>query len=412
MKKVFLSMVVAGSLVASSLPNFETTPSVGNMNSNDSNLKSRVHSGIGFGSKIRDDLMLNLLYFKAHNRAYKDGVNKTDTDTFILNPEYYLLKEEGSKFLPYITAGLGFQTFDNEMYKNEDGFLFNYGVGLRYILNPLTHFKAEAKQLIDEDGDSNFFYTAGLSFPFGVTPEKKPEVVADSDGDGVNDNLDKCPNTPKGVEVDSDGCPLDSDGDGVPDYLDKCPNTPKGTKVDKNGCPIVVENDSDGDGVTDKLDKCPNTPKGVEVDSNGCPLDSDGDGVPDYLDKCPNTPKGFRVDKNGCEVSFVFNVTFDYDSANLKDSSFASISDFTKFLNENPQYKVEVQGHTDSKGSDSYNQKLSEKRAKSVYDKLIQNGIAKNRLSSKGYGEVAPVANNATEDGRGQNRRVEGKLIK
>ena len=120
----------------------------------------------------------------------------------------------------------------------------------------------------------------------------------DMDGDGVPDYLDKCPKTPEGVKVDKDGCPLDSDKDGVPDYLDKCPNTPEGIKVDKNGCPL----DSDEDGVPDYLDKCPNTPEGVQVDKNGCPLDSDGDGVPDYLDKCPNTPKGAKVDKFGCEI--------------------------------------------------------------------------------------------------------------
>jgi len=120
----------------------------------------------------------------------------------------------------------------------------------------------------------------------------------DADGDGVPDYLDKCPNTPKGVKVDATGCPLDSDGDGVPDYLDKCPNTPPGVKVDVFGCPL----DSDGDGVPDYLDKCPNTPKGVKVDATGCPLDSDGDGVPDYLDKCPNTPKGVKVDSFGCPL--------------------------------------------------------------------------------------------------------------
>ena len=89
---------------------------------------------------------------------------------------------------------------------------------------------------------------------------------------------------------------LDSDKDGVPDYLDKCPDTPAGVAVDAQGCPL----DSDKDGVPDYLDKCPGTPLGVKVDKVGCPLDSDGDGVPDYLDKCPDTPTGVKVDQNGC----------------------------------------------------------------------------------------------------------------
>ena len=156
----------------------------------------------------------------------------------------------------------------------------------------------------------------------------------DSDGDGVPDYLDKCANTPQEAFgfIDQNGCLLDSDGDGVPDYLDKCADTPQEAIgfIDQNGCPLdsdgddvpdyldkctdtpkaaygqVDENgcpkDTDQDGIADYLDKCPNTPSGVKVDSNGCPLDTDGDGVPDYLDKCPSTPKAAygQVDENGC----------------------------------------------------------------------------------------------------------------
>jgi OOP family OmpA-OmpF porin len=92
----------------------------------------------------------------------------------------------------------------------------------------------------------------------------------------------------------------DTDGDGVYDHLDKCPNTPRGTKVDAVGCP--VETDADGDGVLDNKDRCPGTPRGVAVDMNGCPLDSDGDGVLDHKDACPNTPNGVPVDKFGCPL--------------------------------------------------------------------------------------------------------------
>ncbi|MDP3857607.1 MAG: thrombospondin type 3 repeat-containing protein [Stagnimonas sp.] len=131
--------------------------------------------------------------------------------------------------------------------------------------------------------------TVGLRYKFGNDPD-------DSDGDGVPNGKDKCPDTPRGVKVYSDGCPTDLDQDGVPDYLDKCPGTPKGTAVNKDGCPA----DADGDGVLDYLDKCPGTPKGIPTDKDGCPLDSDGDGVPDHLDQCPSTPKGTRVDARGC----------------------------------------------------------------------------------------------------------------
>ncbi len=120
----------------------------------------------------------------------------------------------------------------------------------------------------------------------------------DSDGDGVADGLDKCPNTPKGAKVDSKGCPIDSDGDGVADGLDKCPGTPKGVKVGADGCPV----DSDKDGVFDGTDQCPDTPAGAKVDAKGCPTDADGDGVADGLDKCPGTPKGVKVNAEGCPI--------------------------------------------------------------------------------------------------------------
>ena len=126
----------------------------------------------------------------------------------------------------------------------------------------------------------------------------------DKDKDGVWNKLDMCPNTPRGVQVDSVGCPIDTDHDGVPDYLDQCPNTPAAAigYVDSVGCPM----DTDGDGVPDYLDKCPNTPVAAYgmVDSVGCPLDTDGDGVPDYLDQCPNTPIAAygMIDSVGCPL--------------------------------------------------------------------------------------------------------------
>ena len=135
-------------------------------------------------------------------------------------------------------------------------------------------------------------------------PSSPPIVVQDSDGDGVNDDLDTCANTPAGDTVDANGCslPIDSDNDGVNDDIDQCANTPAGDTVDANGCSLPVDNDSDG--VNDDLDQCANTPAGDTVDANGCslPVDSDNDGVNDDLDQCANTPAGDTVDANGCSL--------------------------------------------------------------------------------------------------------------
>jgi len=197
----------------------------------------------------------------------------------------------------------------------------------------------------------------------------------------------------------------DSDGDGVPDWSDKCPGTPKGVKVDANGCPL----DSDGDGVLDYKDKCPNTPKGVKVDAVGCPLDSDGDGVPDYLDKCPGTIKGAPVNSVGCWT--IKGINFDYDKWDIKPQYHGLLGENLQVLKMNPSVKVEIQGHTDSKGSDQYNQKLSEKRAESVKNYFVAGGVATGRISSRGYGESKPIATNETPEGRAKNRRIEIKVI-
>ncbi|MGQ0618523.1 MAG: thrombospondin type 3 repeat-containing protein [Panacagrimonas sp.] len=156
----------------------------------------------------------------------------------------------------------------------------------RYNLDFITE-----EGIVPEDTFYVWTTTLGARFRFGADP-------GDDDGDGVPNAKDKCPDTPKGVQVYSDGCPIDLDQDGVPDYLDKCPNTPPGSPVDSSGCPF----DSDGDGVPDHLDQCPGTPAGVKVDGRGCPLDSDGDGVPDYLDQCPASTPGTAVDARGCPL--------------------------------------------------------------------------------------------------------------
>jgi OOP family OmpA-OmpF porin len=207
------------------------------------------------------------------------------------------------------------------------------------------------------------------------------------------------------VRVDLDGCPLDSDGDGVPDHLDKCPGTPRGVPVDRDGCPL----DSDGDGIPDYRDKCPGTPRGVVVDSDGCPIDSDGDGVPDYRDKCPGTPLGAPVNDVGCWV--LKNVQFDFNKAVIKSQYFYRLDEAADVMKKNPSMSVEIQGHTDNVGSREYNLGLSQRRANSVMEYFVGQGIDKNRLTAKGFAFDDPVASNDTEEGRYKNRRVQLKPI-
>lgn len=250
--------------------------------------------------------------------------------------------------------------------------------------------------------------------PAGDRVDASGCTIKDSDGDGVLDDVDQCPNTPPGQAVNSVGCRLfiDSDHDGVSDDKDRCANTPAGMAVDASGCPI----DSDGDGVTDAADQCPNTPRGETVDGTGCSVrDSDGDGVTDKLDRCPNTPKGIVVGSDGCIIVFVEGkknvvlqgVTFIVARAELTIDAKKILDLVAQSLNANAEVTFEVQGHASSDGPDAYNLALSDRRAASVRAYLMSKGVAAGRMTSRGYGETMPIADNATEEGRKQNRRVE-----
>jgi len=139
------------------------------------------------------------------------------------------------------------------------------------------------------------------------------------------------------------------------------------------------------------------------------PMDSDRDGVFDDKDQCPGTPNGAAVDDVGCVRKgsiTLAGVNFENNSARLLPESLSVLDTVAADLKRYPRLKVEVQGHTDSVGSDAYNQRLSQSRAESVRDRLITQGVDAAQLAAKGYGEAQPVTTNATPEGRSQNRRV------
>src|SRR6056297_2175132 len=169
--------------------------------------------------------------------------------------------------------------------------------------------------------------------------------------------------------------------------------------------------DSDTDGVPDNRDRCPRTRAGVHVDGRGCALDGDRDGVADYLDQCAGTPADVNVDEIGCPIKDEVVLTinrFGFDSAELDRSSKAALDRAVAVIKSHSEaVNLNVVGHTDSRGDEAYNQKLSERRADAVVDYLVSKGVSRSSLSSSGKGESEPMASNDTEDGRAQNRRVE-----
>ncbi len=226
----------------------------------------------------------------------------------------------------------------------------------------------------------------------------------DRDGDGVADRNDKCPDEAGYPEL--DGCPLqDADGDGIEDEADQCPNRPG--PIALAGCP-----DRDNDGVTDDNDRCPDTAGKLIL--AGCP-DTDGDGLADPDDRCPTTAG--PASNRGCPelreedrevLTFAMeNVQFETGKAALKTESLQILNQVADILKRYPDYKLRIGGHTDSVGSAEFNQALSESRAKACHDYLASQGIAPARMSYTGYGETRPIANNRYQAGREKNRRVE-----
>ncbi len=169
--------------------------------------------------------------------------------------------------------------------------------------------------------------------------------------------------------------------------------------------------DSDGDGVPDEMDACPGTPKGVAVDDRGCALepeevgDSDQDGVNNDLDRCPDTPRGAKVDDMGCWV--IGTIYFDTDESRIKPRYKSLLDEAAKVMDWNRDVTLTIQGYTDSVASDEYNQRLSMNRAKAVKQYLLYQGIDADRLETRAYGEERPAASNLDAETRALNRRVE-----
>ena len=239
-------------------------------------------------------------------------------------------------------------------------------------------------------------------------------ISTDRDGDGVPDDIDRCPDVAGPKE--NFGCPWpDRDGDGVPDKDDKCPDQP-GPK-ENFGCPW---GDKDGDGVPDNKDVCPTVPGPAE--NAGCPWpDRDHDGVPDKDDKCPDEPG--PADNQGCprkmslivvkkdRIEIKQQVHFAQGKSRILPDSYELLRQVASAIKDTPALHVRIEGHTDNAGKLDSNMKLSQDRADAVRDFLLKQGVATGQLGAEGYGPTRPIASNASRAGKAANRRVEFRLV-
>lgn len=359
------------------------------------------------------------------------------------NVRYHLGELVGSKRLdPAIGVGGGYTWIEEGAYNtystvagsnNSVGAgTVNASLGLTYWFSDNLGLFVESKykHSFEDYLTKHFQHSAGLAVKFGGTDtdgdgiydkdDACPDTFGleafngcpDSDADGIEDSKDNCPNEAGLAEF--NGCP-DSDGDGVPDNQDDCPQV-KGLKSLK-GCP-----DADNDGVADAKDKCPN--EAGPAANQGCPWpDTDGDGVLDKDDNCPKEVG--TVANNGCPEavmpdqvvldklnSYAKTILFDTGKSSFRKATVPVLQSITAILKEYPEANFTIEGHTDSVGSKTSNQTLSDARANAVMAFLIENGIDSARLNAYGFGEDYPIDSNKTKDGRFNNRRVEVKLKK
>jgi len=345
---------------------------------------------------------------------------------FDANVKYDLnnLFGETSWFDPYVYLGGGLTSMDSEK-----EIMMNAGIGFNLWVNDNLgfNFQSGAKRNFAGKVQDHFQHTFGVVIKFGGKDtdgdgvydkdDACPEVAGlkefkgcpDADGDGVKDSDDACPNTAGLVAL--NGCP-DADGDGVADKNDMCPNS-KGTKANK-GCP-----DTDGDGVVDKNDNCA-TVAGPAANS-GCPWpDTDGDGVLDKDDNC-KTEVG-PASNNGCPEPVIKDeatktitmaakkILFNSGKSSFKSGVTRQLDGIIAIMKEFPKANFAIGGHTDSTGKASTNMRISSKRANAVMNYFVKNGIDASRLTAKGYGKDYPIDSNKTRAGRANNRRVEIKV--
>lgn len=375
MKKIIISSALCASILfAASNPSnqysYELTPFVSGILSDSKaglNTDNYANAGLSLAKNLDESFIdqVELGFMRSDSLDYiGGGTGNTDINRLFLNAvKNFPLTE---KLAAYGLAGLGYQDVSQELGEHEDSPFFNYGIGLKYDIPYYgIALKGDVRHLITfKNTQNDFMYTLGLAMPLG---SKAKEVIA--------------PTVPIVVEE-----------------AIEAPIAP------------VVDGDDDNDGVLNSKDLCPNSLPGAIVDKNGCELDDDNDGVENRLDKCPNTSIGVRVNTDGCVDTINLNINFDTNAANIKGKYNERLEAFANIMKNNPSLNAVIEAHTDSKGSEAYNQKLSEKRALSAADALKAYNIDGSRIKAIGYGESQPIATNDTEEGRAENRRVTGLL--
>ena len=371
MKSILLSALLLGSVAVASDYNYEVSPLIGynfaegNIDVDDYATFGAELQYNGFDFAIKPEI--SLFYSKAD---FNIPAPSSDTDVLRVAVNGVYDFDAISAVVPFVKAGVGYENMGDAnkgQTGNTNSAYLDAGFGAKIPFTEQLALKLEAIYMLkDNDGttDNNLAVLAGLTFAFGEKAPKEAPVAAaavavvdgDDDNDGVLNSKDSCLDTAAGVKVDALGCDLPA--------------------------PVVVDNDTDKDGVLNANDLCKETPLGEAVNTDGCP------------------------------AIVNLHIKFENNSAIITSATESHMQTYSDFLIKNKNYSAEIIGHTDSKGSATYNQQLSQKRAETVVADLVARGVDAKQLSAKGEGEANPIASNDTVEGRKANRRIEATLIK
>lgn len=320
-------------------------------------VKKYIDAGFSFGTRFS----LNKITSYGEKIASDNYYNVDGVITYNLGKVF-----NSMSFMPFLEIGGGYVIFDEQ-----GAGYFNLGAGIEYWFGEKKKTAIILESLYKNTGETyaikHFQHMIGLAFLFGGEP--------DTDGDGILDKDDNCPEIP-GLAT-FNGCP-DTDGDGIQDSQDDCPQIPG--LIQYNGCP-----DTDGDGIQDSEDKCPEV-FGL-IENEGCPKMTEK--VKDRLEKIEQL------------------ILFETDQDILTEEALISLEEVYSILIQYPNLNIIAEGHTDDTGGVNYNQELSEKRVATVLRFLIKRGISSSKIKSAAYGETRPLRTNSTSEGRRYNRRVQ-----
>ena len=349
-QKRALIVLILGYVQAEGEGRWYVNPAVG-FQSFDSDRKIDDETTYSIGGEYRynDSWASELRYLDTS--AESDFGPDVDLSQYYLDGLYYF-RGQAQKWQPFVVGGIGHAEFDSKL-SDEKETQANIGGGVRYLLNDNWSLRADARAIFGFDDDTtDSLVNLGISYSFGSS--KKAAAPAepmstDDDNDGVDNSSDQCPNTTAGVAVDSTGCEQDSDGDGVVDSQDHCLSTPAGATVNEKGCILVP----------------------------------------------------------AAGISFDLSIRFAHDSDDVAGYDQAAVDKAVAYLRDNDDATLLVEGHTDSSGPAAYNKALSERRAAAVAKFISEKySIDSTRVSSEGFGEELPIADDATAEGRAANRLV------